>query len=421
MNHLTILIVSNFYPPYYIGGYEIGCKEIVDELARRGHETRVLTSTYRVQRPQIDNNSVYRLLIRRNFDRLGGTFFQRYSHLLQMEMNNQREFLNLVKAIKPDIVYFWNLFSISTSLIDIAIQSRVSTAFFAFDEYLPSAIRSDPWRKTWTKRSGRRVIEVLKQALRSVLSYRILLCNGEPHLPHMQCASEYIMKKITDNYNSIGNTEIIPWGVNLRSFGYRTDTSFEKRLLYVGRIDRIKGVHTAIEVVRILIRDYGYTSTDLTLYGGELDSDYSQGLRQMIRSYGLEKQVHFKGFIDRATLPDIYQQYNILIFPSIWNEPFGLSLIEAMACGLAVVGTGTGGSAEILRHEENALCFPKGDAQACAAQINRLFSQPELYEQLRRNGRLTVEKHFRIEHTFDRIEQSLLQIGQSTLTGTRKN
>ena len=124
-------------------------------------------------------------------------------------------------------------------------------------------------------------------------------------------------------------------------------------------------------------------------------------------SLGLESNVRFAGFVSHENLPCFYQEHDILLFPSIWDEPFSITLLEGMSSGLAVVGTATGGSLEILENDVNALVFPKEDAKACSTQILRFMAAPELYERIRGNGRCTVEERFRFEDMIDKIEDSL--------------
>jgi len=75
---------------------------------------------------------------------------------------------------------------------------------------------------------------------------------------------------------------------------------------------------------------------------------------------------------------------------------------------LAVVGTQTGGSSEILQHEVNVLIFAPGDAGACADQVLRLLDDQPLFEAIQQSGRRTVENSFRLQGMIDRIERSLL-------------
>jgi len=103
-------------------------------------------------------------------------------------------------------------------------------------------------------------------------------------------------------------------------------------------------------------------------------------------------------------MPDLYQANDILVFPSVLEEPFTISLLEAMSCGTAVVSTASGGNSEILKNEFNALVIPKENPRLCAQQILRLLKDPELFESLRANARRTIEERFRLEQSIDSIE-----------------
>jgi glycosyltransferase involved in cell wall biosynthesis len=70
------------------------------------------------------------------------------------------------------------------------------------------------------------------------------------------------------------------------------------------------------------------------------------------------------------------------LFTSIWQEPFGRVIVEAMASGLAVVGTAVGGAAEMLVHDENSLVFEAGDSTSLARALRRLIESPALRDTL---------------------------------------
>ena len=141
--------------------------------------------------------------------------------------------------------------------------------------------------------------------------------------------------------------------------------------------------------------------------GGAIAPGYEAELRALVRNAQLESRVRFAGKLPHDQLPALYQDHDILIFPSIWEEPFSITLLEAMASGLAVVATATGGSAELLRHNHNALIFPPADAGACAAQLAALLNDPVLFERIRSTGRETIERHYTIAQMADRIEALL--------------
>lgn len=73
-----------------------------------------------------------------------------------------------------------------------------------------------------------------------------------------------------------------------------------------------------------------------------------QALQEFVDSEGLHEQIKFVGVLSRQELKEIYRTHNVLIFPTKWAEPFGITQIEAMAAGLTLVTSGTGGAGEIV-------------------------------------------------------------------------
>lgn len=124
--------------------------------------------------------------------------------------------------------------------------------------------------------------------------------------------------------------------------------------------------------------------------------------------------MEFTGQIAHDAMPALYRDHDILLFPSIWPEPFGLTHLEAMASGTPVVSTADGGHGEFLRENENALIFPKEDEETLARQLLRMANEPGLSERLAQAGRRTVEQGFSLDGYVSRLEDFL----RRTLTGS---
>jgi glycosyltransferase involved in cell wall biosynthesis len=118
--------------------------------------------------------------------------------------------------------------------------------------------------------------------------------------------------------------------------------------------------------------------------------------------------VYFTGPKAQTELAALYLEHDIFIFPSVWDEPFGMTYLEAMASGMVVVGTAAGGSAEVMRSEVNSLVFERENGSDCARQIKRLLQNPRLLETLRSQGRQDVERTFNVDQMVARSEQFLL-------------
>jgi glycogen synthase len=155
------------------------------------------------------------------------------------------------------------------------------------------------------------------------------------------------------------------------------------RLLYLGRMDERKGVHVAVEALAHL--------PDATLkVQGRGDPAYVERLERRAAELGVRHRVEFTSE-PRERLPELYAEADAVLFPVQWDEPWGLVPLEAMAVGRPVIATGTGGSAEYLRHEHNCLIYePRHDAAELARAVERLAHNAALRERLRDGGLSTA-------------------------------
>ena len=104
---MKILVISNYYPPYYIGGYEVACFDTVQYLKNCGHEVYVLTGNYKNE--SIEFEEIYRKLKYINYEK--PSYFDKH----MVDVYNYELTQELIKKITPDLVYFWSLRLISLS------------------------------------------------------------------------------------------------------------------------------------------------------------------------------------------------------------------------------------------------------------------------------------------------------------------
>ena len=133
------------------------------------------------------------------------------------------------------------------------------------------------------------------------------------------------------------------------------------------------------------------------------DGECRQKLKKQAELYGIEKAVHFLGA--RNDVRPFLESSDIFVLPSAFREGFGMSIVEAMAMGLPVVGTRLGGIPEIIEDGVNGLLVPPRDANSLARAIIRLEESPELATRLAQNGQqMTLEK-FTQERMFNQYQE----------------
>lgn len=160
-------------------------------------------------------------------------------------------------------------------------------------------------------------------------------------------------------------------------------------LLFVGRIDPLKGVDTLLQAVARIVAQSpdGLPRLCLVIIGGNLGPGGATENEEMARLLALRQElgigdvVTFLGAKDQDTLPNYYAAADIVIVPSHY-ESFGLVALEAMACGTPVIASEVGGLAYLVKNGQTGFHVPYRDPQALADKIMLLLSDPELRRRL---------------------------------------
>jgi glycogen synthase len=154
-----------------------------------------------------------------------------------------------------------------------------------------------------------------------------------------------------------------------------------------------KGVDVLIEALTLL-QAVGVEFT-ATIAGGTFAPAFVDLIKQFVDAEGLQAQIHFAGELSRPQLKALYQTHNVLVFPSRFEEPFGISQIEAMAAGLTLVTSGTGGAREILEsHGQDGLLFESENPMDLADALASLPADPVRWNAIARRGQARAVTQF---------------------------
>lgn len=202
-------------------------------------------------------------------------------------------------------------------------------------------------------------------------------------------------------------TSVIPPGVDVEFWSTQTmpsvdphpvDLAGREIVVYVGRINREKGVDILIEAMAKLVKEFGRTNSSLILAGpveefnwSGNDSSYMRELKARIAEADLEDRISFVGEVRAEKVRHYYACSKIVVLPSR-TEAFGMVIAEAMAAGTAVIATDTHGACMQIRNRVNGLLVPVGDAAAMAAAIHSLLADETTRERLAQAGRRGVTR-----------------------------
>jgi len=185
---------------------------------------------------------------------------------------------------------------------------------------------------------------------------------------------------------------VIPqFGVDPEIYRPPTRTSEPGRPFSIGFAGRLvpeKGVSLLVEACARLSRDYR-----LTILGG---GPAQKGIQATVARLGLQARVAMPGPLPSTKMPGWLQSLDVLVLPSLsqpsWIEQFGRILVEAMACGVAVVGSTCGELPDVIG--DGGLTFPEGDIAALASMLERLAGDQGLRAELGKRGRARVLERF---------------------------
>ncbi|NJR39884.1 MAG: glycosyltransferase family 4 protein [Leptolyngbyaceae cyanobacterium CSU_1_4] len=165
--------------------------------------------------------------------------------------------------------------------------------------------------------------------------------------------------------------------------------------LYVGRLWSEKGITTLIDAY--IIQDI---KIPLKIVG---DGILQDSLQRQVQRAGLSQRIEFLGWQKKPEVLALMQKAQFLIFPSVWYETFGLSMIESFACSVPVIASRLGGMAEIVEDRQTGLLFEAGNPQDLAEKINWAIANPERMLTMGRNARSTYEQHYTPETNYRQL------------------
>ena len=375
---MRILAVGNMYPPHHFGGYELVWRAAMRHLEDHGHSVRVLTTDLDIGATESDDPGVHRELRwywrDHEFPRLSLT------ERVRLERHNARVLRRHLAEHRPDVVTWWSMGGMSLSMLETVRRRGIPAVAFVHDDWLDYGRTADGW----TGLFGARLKWLAPVATR---------LSGAPASVDLEHAARYVFVSDTTRRRAreagvaMASTGVAHSGIDPGYVDPAPPREWSWSLLYVGRIDERKGVQTAVAALAQLPDE-----ATLTIVGG-WDEGEEERLRAGAEQLGVLNRVRFLGQRSRDQLRDHYAEADAVVFPVIWEEPWGLVPLEAMARGRPVVATGRGGSGEYLRDGENALLFDAEDASALARAVARLAEDPDLRARLLEPGLETAKRH----------------------------
>ena len=227
------------------------------------------------------------------------------------------------------------------------------------------------------------------------------------HVDHFIPVSHYC-DEFMEEYLKIppSKTSVVRLGINMQGYEHRpTQAPGEYRIGYFARVAPEKGLHVLADAYIRFRRLIGDSKARLEAagYASPAHAAYLDEVKKKLRQAGLENEFKYHGVVDREGKLAFLKSLNLLSVPATYNEPKGMFLLEAMACGVPVVQPRRGAFVEIMEKTGGGVLVEPDDPNALARAFHHLYSDRSLAEDLGSKGFQNVRTHYSIEVSAGRL------------------
>ena len=401
---MKILILSDDYPPNVIGGAGVVAYSHVKQLVVKGYEVVVVTT---VQNRNDEGSAffegvyVYRIYTK---------YHERWRAYVSLyNFQTVRKVKKIIQNFKPDFVHSHNIHSyLSYECLSIAKQSGAKVFLSIHDVMLFH------YGKFWEFLSKTN-FKCEKKYNYKISQWRLFRSYKKRFNPFRNVIIRYYLRFVDKIFpvsnalkdcleqNGIKNMEAVHNGINITEWNISHDslTDFigryklkgKKIILFGGRLSNAKGGE---QIIKALVEVVKKVPTATLLVMGEID-EYADKMLQIAKENGVGGSIVFTGWLSGANRFAAYNCSNLVVFPSIYFDPFGLVNIEAMACSKPVVATCFGGASEIVVHNKTGFVVNPYNVTNFSNAIVTILRDTKLALRFGVNGYERVKTHFTLD------------------------
>ncbi len=367
-----ILVINNLYPPQEFGGFGRRLCDFANILERRGHSIRVLTSNA----PSLGEITQNEPNVDRSLILFGGwengvlKTIEDKRKTLQIVKKNHKRVQQIKKDFSPDLCLCGNIDLLSHSVFQHLLESGIPVIHHLGNQYPGYSVQDSP----------------------------------QSDLYRLAAVSHWLKDAIVGQGYPFREISVIYPGALVKEFKMPVLPATDKlRIAYASLVLPYKGPHVLLGALKRL-HDMGIDFS-CSIAGTAANENFVNHLKNIVISNGMGEKVQFLGFLPREELKNFFARHNVLAFPSVFQEPFGHSQVYAMAAGLTVVTSGTGGAKEIVEHGVSGIIFRSENDASLAQALLELLRDPLRWQQIAAAGQERAFEYFDIEKSVDVLEE----------------
>lgn len=400
---MKILHLCDSLNPAGLGGYESYLHYLSEQLSEKGHESIVVTQAPKRDSPEFIDFEYYRIhnlqgnllearkwefysLSEAERERAVDEMFQSDDLILNVDTLEQ-QLSELIQSIKPDLIHAHSPYVVFNRVLG---KIREQNGF----RNLPMLATIHGRPKPLVLPGGEQTTDY--DAFVAVCPFDLILA-----------VSNNVAEVLKSHLDKKGETvpvRTLYLGVDLSVFYPQANASKQWDVAFLGRLESMKAVDLFPEMLSRLRPDFP-TLRFLMTGEGSLKNKILDGFDRE----GVSDMVDYLGVVETEQVPNLINQSRVFIYPSR-EEPFGLSILEAMACEVPVVTTNVFGPSEIITNNVDGLTVPPDSVRELVSAIGSLLNSETLREEIGRNAKQTVEIRFDIKLHYDGLMRSYQEL-----------
>ncbi len=234
-----------------------------------------------------------------------------------------------------------------------------------------------------------------------------LIRSHVPHVDRFIAVSEYEARFMAERLRiPPGGTSVVPLGINVKGYAAAEGGDEVFRVGYFARVAPEKGLHVLADAYlrfRARLPADARVRCEAAGYMADTARPYLDGVRAAFAAAGRADEFHYRGSVDRREKIEFLRGLDVLSVPATYDEPKGMFLLEAMACGVPVVQPARGAFVEVVERTGGGLLVVPDDPSQLADALMALWSDRPRLQALGRRAFDGVRLHYAIERSADRL------------------
>jgi len=401
---LKVLLISEYFPPKVFGGGEISAWLLAKNLAKEGLDVSVLTSHFpELKKFEVkDKVKIYRNL--KTGENPEG-FLSNFKRAFLFPSSTKKELINLDKKESFDLIHCFNINSIiGTSQAKEKINKPIIMHINSLVLFCPLGTLMKRGKICNEKCTFLKFLECFwKEKKISKIKKNFLTLNPffATYVYFRFKRRKNSLKKV-DFFIAISNfmknlllrekiseekIAVVPNPVELEKFlKLKPRKRKIPKILYLGAYEGFKGPQILLKALKEIKENFR-----ANFYGsGSLE----KWMKNFVERNNLSKKIKINEKVSYEKIPSLYEEHDIIVFPSLWSEPFGRVLVEGMASGKVIIASKIGGIPEVVEDRKNGFLFQPGNVSELSQLIKNLLINKNLRLKIGKEGIKTAKKKY---------------------------